>query len=201
MVKIPSPFYATELILRTQYVPKLEFTYFTCISSMVIPRGPCSLDISAISHGEPWGEAAAKLTVMHRASPRAQSQSRGSGIPRELHVLPCLPAPVGSRHHWKHSSAPFTKEKHRVCSHLFLIYAMVLCNFPKADGQFSSFRQESGPRRLTYFSDLLACDNRLKAEKGSTPYCKCTHAAQTQLMPDVQMLTLLIRSLCYCMAD
>lgn len=41
---------------------------------MVVPRGPCSLDISAISHGEPWGEAAAKLTANlreHRASPGA----------------------------------------------------------------------------------------------------------------------------------
>lgn len=137
---------------------------------------------------------------MHRASPWAQGQSQGSGIPRELRVLPCLPAPVGSRRRWKRSPAR-SKRSAGFCSHLLLIYAMALCNFPKADGQFSSSRQESGPRRLVYFGALLACENRPKAERRGTPYCKCTHATQTQLMPDVQTLTLLIRSLRYCMAD
>lgn len=87
------------------------------------------------------------------------------------------------------------------CSHLLLIYTMALCNFPKADGRLSSLRQESGPGRLIYFSPLLACENRPKAERGGTPYCKYTHATQTQLMPDFQTLTLLIWSLCYCMSD
>lgn len=135
------------------------------------------------------------------SSSKAHSKSRGSGIPRELRALPCPPAPVGSWRRWKHSPARSPKRSTGFCSHLLLIYSMALCNFPKADGRLSSFRQESGPWRLIYFSALLACENRPKAERGGTPYCKCTHATQTQLMPDVQTLTLLIRSLCYCMAD
>lgn len=58
---------------------------------MVAPRGPCSLDISAISHGEPWGEAAAKLTGV------STEPVRGTGIPRELRALPCPPAPLGAQ--------------------------------------------------------------------------------------------------------
>lgn len=126
---------------------------------------------------------------------------QGSGIPRELRALPCPCAPVGSWRHWKQSPARSPKRSTGLCSHLLLCYTMALCNFPKADGRFSSFRQESGPRRLIYFGALLACENRPKAERGVTPYCKCTHAIQTQLMPDAQTLTLLKRSLCYCMAD
>lgn len=147
------------------------------------------------------GWSSSKAHSKHRASPWVQSQSQGNGIPKELCVLPCLPAPVGSRRHWKHSSAPSPKRSTGFCSLLLLIYAMALWNFPKADGRFSSFRQESGPWRLIYLGALLACENRPKAERGGTPYCKCIHATQTQLMPDVQMLTLLIWSLSYCMED
>lgn len=132
---------------------------------MVAPRGPCSLDISAISHGEPWGEAAAKLTGV------STEPVRGTGIPRELRALPCPPAPLGSWRRWKHSSAcsPKRKRSPGFCSHLLLNYAMAPCNFPKAVGQFSSFGRESGPQRFMCFNALLACENRPKAERGVPP--------------------------------
>lgn len=146
------------------------------------------LQLAMESHGVKPSKAHrnARGISVSRAGPRALGFP-GNSV--------CFPA------RWKDSSARSPKRSTGFCSHLLLIYAMAPCNFPKADGRFSSFRQESGPRRLIYFGALLACENRPKAERGGTPYCKCTHATQTQLMPDIQMLTLLIRSLCYCRAD
>lgn len=130
---------------------------------------------------------------MCSASPRAEHKVPERWVSQpELCALPCLPALLGSWHRSGTDRPSSHKRSTGFCSHLFLIYAMALCNFPKAERRLSSLRQESGPRRLIYFSPLLACKNRPKAERGGTPYCKYTHATQTQLMPDIQTLVLLI---------
>lgn len=132
------------------------------------------------------GEAAAKLRIW--------ASSPGVGFPDKSFILfPALPGAGAAWTELKRSSG--------FCSHSLPIYALALCNFPKADGQLGSLRQESGPGRLIYSSLLLACEKRPKAERGGTPYRKYTHATQTQLMPDFQALTLLIWWLCYCMSD
>lgn len=136
------------------------------------------------------------------ASPWAESWVPERWVSQTRTLCASLPAgSAGELAPLEAQTNPPRKRSTGFCSHLLLIYTMVLCNFPKDDGRLSSLRQESGPRRLIYLSPLLACENRPKAERGGTPYCKYTHATQTQLMPDVQTLTLLIWSLCYCMSD
>lgn len=107
------------------------------------------------------------------------------------------PLPALCKSHW----LGLHKRSARFCSHLLLIYSNALCKFLSAGGRLSSLRQESGPWRLVYLSPLLARENRPKAERGGTPHCHCTQATQTQLMPDVQTLTLWTWSLCHCTSD
>lgn len=164
---------------------------------MAISPGPCSLGIFAIKPLRAIGWSSSEARVNALGISVSTVTERWVSQMRTL----CRPAPLGSWCGSKHRPTQLTKEEHRVLSSLAPDLHHSPLNFPKADGRLSSLRQESDPGRLIYFSPLLARENRPKAERGGTPYCKYTHATQTQLMPDFQTLTLLIRSLCYCVSD